>query len=516
MNMSEQRSRNDAPILQLRGITKSYPTVLANDSVDLEIFPGQIHAVLGENGAGKSTLMKVIYGSTQPDSGEILWQQEKRTVRNPAFARSLGIGMVFQHFSLFETLTVAQNISLAVPGKMEDLSARIVDIGRKFGLEVAPDTLVYSLSVGERQRVEIIRCILQSPKLLILDEPTSVLPPQGIHELFKTLRQLAGTGCAIVYISHKLDEIRALCDEATILRHGRVVDTVDPRSTSTSSLARMMIGGEIPMSEKSNHKNESEVLLKIDSLNFASADPYGVSLEDIGLQVNVGEVVGIAGVSGNGQSELMQLISGEQRFASEQQGDLLFESEAIGHLDPAERRALGLNFVPEERLGRGAVPPMPLSDNTLLTGFGRGMVQRQLIARKEVNAAAKNCIDAHDVRCGGFSAVAKSLSGGNLQKFIVGRELSMTPKLLVVSQPTWGVDVGAAANIRRQLLLLAERGSGVLLVSEELDELFEITDTLYVAYRGRLSEPMLTQEVDRLTIGRMMTGLGTTEERAAS
>ena len=514
--MSEQRSRNDAPILQLRGITKSYPTVLANDSVDLEIFPGQIHAVLGENGAGKSTLMKVIYGSTQPDSGEILWQQEKRTVRNPAFARSLGIGMVFQHFSLFETLTVAQNISLAVPGKMEDLSTRIVDIGRKFGLEVAPDTLVYSLSVGERQRVEIIRCILQSPKLLILDEPTSVLPPQGIHELFKTLRQLAGTGCAIVYISHKLDEIRALCDEATILRHGRVVDTVDPRSTSTSSLARMMIGGEIPMSEKSNHKNESEVLLKIDSLNFASADPYGVSLEDIGLQVNVGEVVGIAGVSGNGQSELMQLISGEQRFASEQQGDLLFESEAIGHLDPAERRALGLNFVPEERLGRGAVPPMPLSDNTLLTGFGRGMVQRQLIARKEVNAAAKNCIDAHDVRCGGFSAVAKSLSGGNLQKFIVGRELSMTPKLLVVSQPTWGVDVGAAANIRRQLLLLAERGSGVLLVSEELDELFEITDTLYVAYRGRLSEPMLTQEVDRLTIGRMMTGLGTTEERAAS
>ena len=514
--MSEQRSRHDTPILQLRGITKSYPTVLANDSVDLEIFPGQIHAVLGENGAGKSTLMKVIYGSTQPDSGEILWQQEKRTVRNPAFARSLGIGMVFQHFSLFETLTVAQNISLAVPGKIEDLSTRIVDIGRKFGLEVAPDTLVYSLSVGERQRVEIIRCILQNPKLLILDEPTSVLPPQGIDELFKTLRQLAGTGCAIVYISHKLDEIRALCDEATILRNGKVVDTVDPKSTPTSLLARMMIGGEIPVSEKSNHKNGSQVLLEIDHLSFPSADPYGVSLEDICLQVNVGEVVGIAGVSGNGQSELMQLISGEQRFASEGRGALFFESEAIGHLNPAERRTLGLHFVPEERLGRGAVPPMSLSDNTLLTGFGRGMVRRQLIARKEVNAAAKNCIDAHDVRCGGFSAVAKSLSGGNLQKFIVGRELSMTPKLLVVSQPTWGVDVGAAANIRRQLLLLAEHGSGVLLVSEELDELFEITDTLYVAYRGRLSEPILTQEVDRLTIGRMMTGLGTTEERAAS
>jgi len=514
--MSEQRSRNDAPILQLRGITKSYPTVLANDSVDLEIFPGQIHAVLGENGAGKSTLMKVIYGSTQPDSGEILWQQEKQTVRNPAFARSLGIGMVFQHFSLFETLTVAQNISLAVPGKIEDLSTRIVDIGRKFGLEVAPDTLVYSLSVGERQRVEIIRCILQNPKLLILDEPTSVLPPQGIDELFKTLRQLAGTGCAIVYISHKLDEIRALCDEATILRNGKVVDTVDPKSTPTSLLARMMIGGEIPVSEKSNHKNGSQVLLEIDHLSFPSADPYGVSLEDICLQVNVGEVVGIAGVSGNGQSELMQLISGEQRFASEGRGALFFESEAIGHLNPAERRTLGLHFVPEERLGRGAVPPMSLSDNTLLTGFGRGMVRRQLIARKEVNVAAKNCIDTHDVRCGGFSAVAKSLSGGNLQKFIVGRELSMTPKLLVVSQPTWGVDVGAAANIRRQLLLLAEHGSGVLLVSEELDELFEITDTLYVAYRGRLSEPILTQEVDRLTIGRMMTGLGTTEERAAS
>ena len=514
--MTKQGPRTHPPILELRGITKSYPTVLANDSVDLEVFPGEIHAVLGENGAGKSTLMKVIFGSTQPDSGEILWQQENRTIRSPALARSLGIGMVFQHFSLFETLTVAQNISLAVPGKLEDLSARIVEIGHKFGLEVAPDTLVYSLSVGERQRVEIIRCILQNPKLLILDEPTSVLPPQGIDQLFKTLRQLADTGCAIIYISHKLEEIRALCDEATILRQGKVVGTVDPKDTSTSSLARMMIGGEIPISEKSNHKNESKVLLKIDRLSLSSADPYGVSLKDICLQVNAGEVVGIAGVSGNGQSELMQLISGEQRFVAKGQGDLLFEGDPFGHLDPAERRSLGLNFVPEERLGRGAVPPMSLSDNTLLTGFSQGMVQRQLIVRKEVNAAAEKCIDAHDVRCGGFSAIAQSLSGGNLQKFIVGRELSMTPKLFVVSQPTWGVDVGAAANIRQQLLLLAERGSGVLLVSEELDELFEITDTLCVAYRGQLSKPMLTQEVDRLTIGRMMTGLGTTEGRAAS
>jgi simple sugar transport system ATP-binding protein len=505
--MPEKAVHKGQPILQLRGITKAYPTVIANDKVDLEVFPGKIHAVLGENGAGKSTLMKVIYGSTQPDSGEILWQQKNQIIRNPAYARSLGVGMVFQHFSLFETLTVGQNISLAVPGAPEHLSRRIVEIGKKFGLAVSPDTLVYSLSVGERQRVEIIRCILQDPKLLILDEPTSVLPPQGITELFKTLRQLAGMGCAILYISHKLDEIRELCDDATILRHGQVVGTAKPQAETASTLAQMMIGGEIPVAEKNNHKDGSRVILQVHNLTFKSVDPYAMPLKDVHLTVSKGEVVGIAGVSGNGQSELMRLISGEDRLPHGQAGNLRLNGEFVGHLDPSQRRSRGLNFIPEERLGRGAVPDMSLADNTLLTGFGRNMVQRQLIRRKIVNHAAKKCINDHDVRCGGFSATAKSLSGGNLQKFIVGRELSMSPELLVVSQPTWGVDVGAAANIRNQLLLLAEHGSGILVVSEELDELFQITDTLYVFYRGELSDPISTQAVDRLTIGRMMAGV---------
>ncbi|OED36417.1 ABC transporter [Chromatiales bacterium (ex Bugula neritina AB1)] len=493
------------PLLELRGVSKIFPTVVANDAVDLFINEGEIHAILGENGAGKSTLMKMIYGVSQPDAGEIIWRGKKVTVRSPAHARSLRIGMVFQHFSLFESLTVAENISLAVKGSLPDLSRRIEEAGKNFGLPVAPDTLVHSLSVGERQRVEIIRCILQSPQLLIMDEPTSVLPPQGVEQLFNTLRKLKSEGCSILYISHKLDEIRSLCDKATILRDGKVVNTAIPSQESAQSLAHMMIGRDIPHATHADPDSGGKTLLQIENLAYTPADPFATTLIDTSLHVNAGEIVGIAGVSGNGQNELMRLISGEDLVPANQ-GKITIDGETVNRLDPIRRRRLGLAFVPEERLGRGAVPELSLGQNSLLTGLETGLARWGLIRFGPVKQRATECISDNDVRCGGPMAIAGSLSGGNLQKFIVGREMALAPKLLVLSQPTWGVDVGAASAIRQALINLRDQGTAILVVSEELEELFEVTDRLHTIYQGQLSPAVKTRETTVTHIGEWMTG----------
>ncbi|NKC14164.1 MAG: ATP-binding cassette domain-containing protein [Gammaproteobacteria bacterium] len=493
-------------LLELRGITRIYPAVRANDGVDLTVRRGEIHAVLGENGAGKSTLMRVIYGSTQPDAGTIIWQGEAVQMRSPACARSLGIGMVFQHFSLFETLSVAENISLAVSGTLDDLSQRIRAVAEAFGLPVAPDTLVHSLSVGERQRVEIIRCLLQQPKLLILDEPTSVLPPQGVRRLFETLRKLAAGGCSILYISHKLEEIRALCDRATVLRYGKVTGVADPRSESTESLARLMIGRDIPHPEHPPPAQDGAQRLRIEGLNRTAQDPYGTALKNVSLEVRAGEVVGIAGISGNGQNELMRVVSGEDLLDAGD-GQIEICTTPAGRLSPVARRRLGLNFVPEERLGRGAVAALSLAFNGLLTAFERGMTQHQLLRFERIRAFAADCVEHFDVRGGGIEANAGSLSGGNLQKFIVGRELSQTPRLLVLSQPTWGIDIGAAAAIKQRLVDLREQGAGILLVSEELEELFEVADRIAVMYAGTLTAAVPVRSTDVEAIGRLMSGV---------
>ncbi len=495
------------PLLSLRGITKIYPAVIANQDIDLDVYPGQIHAILGENGAGKSTLMKIIYGSTQPDAGTIHIDGNDVKIRNPAHARSLGIGMVFQHFSLFETLTVAQNVSMAVKGSIRSLSKRIIEAGDTFGLPIDPDTLVYSLSVGERQRVEIIRCILQDPRLLIMDEPTSVLPPSGVTQLFTTLRRLRDSGCSILYISHKLEEIRDLCDSATILRDGKVTGRADPREESNASLARMMIGRDIPHATHPVASTDGAQRLQVNNLVHQPDDPFATSLKNISLNVKAGEVVGIAGVSGNGQEELMRLISGEEPLGSNDSGDIIIESQSVHKMNALARRRLGLCFVPEDRLGRGAVGTMTLAQNGLLTGHRHGLSRAGFVRFKATRDFANDCIEKNDVRCNGVNAVAHSLSGGNLQKFIVGRELELKPKLLVVSQPTWGVDVGAAAVIRQRLIDLREDGVGILIASEELEELFEVTDRLYVMFNGRLSDSITTRETNVHDIGEWMTGL---------
>jgi len=491
--------------LELVDISKQYPAVKANDRVNLRVKPGEIHAVLGENGAGKSTMMKMIYGAVRPDEGEIRWNGQPVEIRNPQEARALGISMVFQHFSLFDTLTAAENVWLGLDKSLAlgEVTLRITKVASSYGLDVAPLRPVHTLSVGERQRVEIVRALMTNPKLLILDEPTSVLTPQAVEKLFVTLRQLASEGCSILYISHKLDEIRALCHHCTVLRGGRVTGEVDPTRETNASLSRLMIGAEPPQLQH-RAAQPGATVLGVRGLTVPKQDQFGMSLADIGFEVRAGEIVGIAGVSGNGQQELMAALSGEDARAPS--GSITLFDTDISRASPRRRRHLGLHFVPEERLGRGAVPMLSLAQNTLLTRTGT--VDRSgWIRTGEVTALAEALIKRFNVKAGGPQAVAKSLSGGNLQKFLVGREIDADPKLLIVSQPTWGVDVGAAAQIRGELLALRDKGCAVLVVSEELDELFEICDRLVVIAQGRVSPSVPTAQATIEMIGEWMSGL---------
>ncbi len=469
--------------------------------------PGEIHALLGENGAGKSTLVKIIYGVVKPDAGEIWWNGSQVDIANPNAARALGIGMVFQHFNLFESLTVAENISLGIdPGHdLAKLTNEIGEISERYGLPINPHQHIHTLSVGERQRVEIIRCLVQNPRLLIMDEPTSVLTPQEVEKLFETLRRLASEGCSILYISHKLDEIKALCDTATVLRLGKVTARCSPADETPKSLAEMMIGSALPVTKKStNRELTEEPLLELRGLDLPAADPLGTHLQNVTLTLNRGEVVGLAGVAGNGQKELLAAINGE-RLAPDK-AMLRLDGRDVGRDGPEERRVQGLAFVPEERLGRGSVPEMSLTANTLLTWHHKGQVKRGFVDLAEVSAQAITIREMFDVRCPGVEAEAKSLSGGNLQKFIVGREILQEPEVLILGYPTWGVDVGAAAAIRQAILNLSATGAGVLIVSEDLDELFEICDRIAVIAEGRLSPARRTGNTSIEELGLWMSG----------
>jgi general nucleoside transport system ATP-binding protein len=491
--------------LELIGISKQYPAVKANDNVSLRVKPGEIHAVLGENGAGKSTMMKMIYGAVRPDEGEIRWNGQAVQIASPAQARQLGVSMVYQHFSLFDTLTAAENVWLGLDKSLSlaEVTARITKVAKEYGLDVEPLRPVHTLSVGERQRVEIVRALLTEPKLLILDEPTSVLTPQAVERLFVTLRKLASEGCSILYISHKLDEIRALCHNCTVLRGGKVTGEVDPSKETNASLSRLMIGAEPPQLQH-HQANLGATVLEVRGLSLDKQDQFGMALKGIAFEVRAGEILGIAGVSGNGQQELMAALSGEDQRAAPDAIRLF--GKPIGNHSPRRRRKEGLHFVPEERLGRGAVPTLSLAQNTLLTRT-ETVSASGWINVSAVQLMAANLISRFNVRAGGAGAAAKSLSGGNLQKFIVGREIAAQPKLLIVSQPTWGVDVGAAAQIRGELLKLRDEGCALLVVSEELDELFEICDRLVVIAQGKVSPSVPTGQATIEMIGEWMSGL---------
>ncbi len=501
-----QKQDPDGHLLELDALTKSFPGVVANQDVTFSVGHGEIHALLGENGAGKSTLVKIIYGVLQPDAGTMRIRGEAYRPSRPSDARARGIGMVFQHFSLFEAMTVAENIALGISPHLAkgDLRRRIIDVSENYGLRLDPERIVGELSVGQRQRIEIVRCLLQDPRLIIMDEPTSVLTPQEVDVLFITLRRLADEGRSILYISHKLEEIRTLCQRATILRGGRVVATCSPAQQSTKSLAEMMIGA-IAMPAKRHAVTFGDLRLRLDRLNLHGEQQFSVDLKDISLEVRGGEIFGIAGVAGNGQEQLMAALIGEH--AVDRADAIQLDGRAIGRKAPSQRRALGMCFIPEERLGHAAVPGMTLTENTVLSARSRaGLVRSGFIDARRAQSFAERVVDRFNVKTAGVDHVARSLSGGNLQKFIVGREIEQAPMVLIASQPTWGVDAGAAAAIHGALLQLAKEGAAILVISQDLDELLAISDCISVIADGQLSAPQAVESLTVESIGINMGG----------
>ncbi|KQP16691.1 ABC transporter ATP-binding protein [Methylobacterium sp. Leaf93] len=497
------------PLFGAYGIVKRFGSFTANDGVDLEIRAGEIHALLGENGAGKSTLMKILYGLLEPTEGVVTHKGDIVQLPNPEAARRLGIGMVFQHFSLCENLTVAENIALVMPKDLSGraLADRIAKLGIDYGLHLEPDRPVWSLSAGERQRIEIVRCLLQDPSLVILDEPTSVLTPGEAEVLFSVLERLRAEGRALLYISHRLDEVRRLCVRATILRGGKVVGACNPQEETARSLAAMMVGSAVrEVTGRAGGKVGTE-RLRLDHLTLPAPGLHATSLRDVSLGVSGGEILGIAGIAGNGQAELFAALSGETRAPAPD--SIRIDGAAVGALGINARRRLGAAFVPEERNGHAAAPLMSLSENALLSRYPTAPLTRfGLLRLGAARDLARRVIEAFDVRKAGPDPAAGTLSGGNLQKFVVGREILAEPGVLVINQPTWGVDAAAAAHIRQAVIDLSARGTAILVISQDLDELFEIAGSIAVLHDGTLSTAVPSGETTREAIGLLMGGSG--------
>ncbi|MFC4171451.1 ABC transporter ATP-binding protein [Microvirga sp. GCM10011540] len=512
--MQADVSPTEPPLVELRGISKRYGELLANDGIDLRIEPGEIHALLGENGAGKSTLVKILYGVIEPTAGEILWEGRPVSIASPVEARALGIGMVFQHFSLFDELTVAENIAVALSSdwSLATVRSRLGDISRAYGLALEPDRAVWTLSAGERQRIEIVRCLLQNPRLLILDEPTSVLTPQEAEHLFVTLDKLSADGCSILYISHKLEEVRRLCRRATILRGGRVVGAIDPRERSAREIAALMVGNEVGEVRTGTAHAPKGEMLRVTNLTLPPAGLHGQALHGIGLVAHAGEIVGIAGVAGNGQSELFAALSGER--PTESADTIAIDGRPCGTAGVDARRRLGAAFVPEERLGHAAAPTHRLSENTLISHAAAEVSRSGFILVNAARRLAGAIVKSFDVRTPEGDPQARKLSGGNLQKFVIGREIIRRPRLLIVDQPTWGVDAGAARLIRQALVDLAREGSAVVVISQDLDELFEVADRMAVIHHGRLSALRPISEWTKEAVGLEMLGVSQSQGAA--
>ena len=494
-------------LLELWNVSKIFPGVIANDNVNLMLHKGEILALLGENGAGKSTLVKMIYGVSKPDQGTIFWNNREIDIKSPNQARKMGIGMVFQHFSVFETLTVQENIELGLDkeflDQLDSLRDKIVEVSKRYDLHVDPARYVYSLSIGERQRVEILRCLIQNVKLLILDEPTSVLTPHEVSGLFRVLKKLSSEGCSVMFISHKLKEVTELCDRAVILRAGAVSGECVPSEETPNSIAKMMVGSETELSETYPKTTTEKVVFSAVNLTLPPTHPFGCGLSNASLELRAGEILGVAGVAGNGQEDLLEALSGEDTRASK--ASIMFNGKGIGKRNAGARRLLGMGYVPTDRLGQGAVPEMSLTDNTLLTNSA-SLVSKGFILADKLKALANQIISDNKVKCHNQSAQAKSLSGGNLQKFIIGREVQQAPSVLICAHPTWGVDIGAASAIHRQLIALRDQGAAILVVSEDIDELFVICDRLTALYEGQLSSIVKTEDTNIAEIGKWIAG----------
>ena len=494
-------------LITIDKIFKRYPDVVANNNVSFNIRKGKIHALLGENGAGKSTIVKILYGLVTPDSGSILLNNLVIKFKTPSEARANGIGMVFQHFSLFESLTISENLILGLEEKIsfKKLKEKAIEISKKYDLLLDLDSPISNLSAGEKQSVEIVRALLQEPKILIMDEPTSVLTPIESEVLFKNLKKLTDEGKTILYITHKLDEVIKNCDEVTIMRNGNVITTCSVEGETKETLAIKMLGYRVNSPITDYNSINEEVLFQAIHLSKSFNDPFLTDLKNISFNVRQGEIFGIAGVAGNGQKELMELLTGEN--ITNIQGKIIFENEEITKLSTKNRRKLSIGFVPEDRLGHSAVPELSLSENILLSQFlGNDFSKMGILDFKKIDLYTKDVIKKFNVKTPSEKVFAKNLSGGNLQKFVIGREVNSKPKLLIIFQPTWGVDTGAESFIRQSLIKLSKEGSSLIVISQDLDELIEITHHISVISNGILSKPLETKNLDIKKLGIMMGG----------
>ena len=497
------------PSLEMRGVTKRYPGVLANDHIDLDVKPGEIHALLGENGAGKSTLMNILYGLAEPDEGEILMDGQPVTIQSPTDAISRGISMVHQHFMLVPVLSVAENILLgdepmANPVFLDRQTAhtRIRELGDRFGFEVDPDAKVGSLSVGWQQRVEILKALYRNAKILVLDEPTAVLTPQETREIFTVLRQLTGElATSVIFISHKLYEVLEIADRITVIRRGKVVGSRVPAETNEEDLAELMVGRDVNLTVDRGESQPGEVMLSVNDVHI-SDDRGREAVRGVTFEVRRGEIFGIAGVAGNGQDELVEAITGLRKTAS---GTVSLAGRDITTATPRELHEQGVGFVPADRHRFGLVLSFPLTDNIVLNDYHAAPYARGFVrADDAIEARARACVTEFDIRTPSVDVNAGTLSGGNQQKVVVAREFGRTLKLLVLDQPTRGLDVGSVEFIHSETIERRTAGTAVLLVSAELDEVLEMSDRLGVMYRGELVAVVDARQADKEEIGLLM------------
>jgi general nucleoside transport system ATP-binding protein len=512
-------SSTNPPMLEMRGIVKRWPGVVANDGIDFDLHSGTVHTLLGENGAGKSTLMKILYGFYQPDEGEIRLHGSPIRITSPADAIALGIGMIHQHFMLVPTLTVAENVALGLPssrGPLTDLdrvSSRIRDLSETYGLRVDPDALVWQLSVGERQRVEIIKALYREASLLVLDEPTAVLTPPEVNGLFATLRKLVADGRGLVFITHKMDEVFALSDHITVLRNGRVAGRARPADVTHHELARMMMGRDLVVDPDHPPIKPGAVRLAIHGLRVAG-DRGGEAVRGLDLQVRGGEIVAIAGVSGNGQRELAEAIAGLRAPAA---GEIRIDGVDVAGRDPGAVRAAGLSFVPEERMLDGAIGDFSVAENLILLDHGDDrFARRGLLRFGEIRSYCRELVERFAVKTPSLETTTRTLSGGNIQKLIMARELSGRPGVLIAAQPTRGLDVGAAEYIRRRLMDQRTRGTAIVVISEDLDEVLALADRIAVMYEGQIIGVVDRARATRDELGLMMAGVRPERQGAAT
>jgi len=502
---------HDSPMLEMRGITKRFPGVLANDSIDLTVQSGEVHTLLGENGAGKSTLMKILFGLYQPDEGEIRLNGEQVKIASPSFAIQHGIGMIHQHFMLVPTLTVAENVALGTRSTRWPLtdpvvvSERVSEISERFGLSIDPSVEVWKLAVGERQRVEIIKALYREAKLLVLDEPTAVLTPQEVDEFFEILSEMRDSGHGLIFISHKLREVVAISDEITVLRNGRVTGHTTPAQSDRHQPAELMVGREVSLAPDRAPVEVGESRLVIRGLT-ATSDRGSLAIDNLDLEVRAGEVVGIAGVSGNGQRELAEVVAG---LRDAEPGSVVEINgvDSVGAGAHTTRQA-GLAYVPEERMRDGAIGEFTVSENLVLVDHGSDKFSSHGLLRfAEIRRHCRQLVDQFKVKTPGLDTNTSTLSGGNIQKLILARELASEPTVLLAAQPTRGVDIGAAEYIHQQIIAQRGLGTAALVISEDLDELLAISDRIAVMFEGRIMGIVQSEDATREGLGLMMAGV---------